>query len=232
MARFKGQYASIVLLGKHNPQILNHDFLVQNRVLPLEAEPFSNLIGAMGRALPPAELPFTEFISTPVVSSIRYGAIQITVDASRFQIADHGYFKDPKGTTIATIARRYFGDLLKYTPFQFCGINFNGQIEFDSTLDEQGFDNRFGINEEAIQAWAKNCIELRVGVHVAFRRKERSVEIQVHKPKELAGKGILNGNFECQISTTAEMIASVDALDELHAEFLEMLSRLEVEVPQ
>ena len=183
MATFKGQYASIVLLGKHNPQILNHDFLVQNRVLPLDSEPFSSLISPTGGELPPAESPFSEFISTHVVSSIRYAGIQITVDGSRFQIMDNGYFNDPQSSTIATIIHRYFGDLLKYTSMQFCGINFNGLIEFDSNADEQEFDGRLGFSEASIQAWAGDCKELRVGAHIAFRREQHAIEIQCTSPK-------------------------------------------------
>ena len=54
----------------------------------------------------------------------------------------------------------------------------------------------------------------------------------MHKPKELSGKGNLNCNFERKSSTIAELISRIGALDKLHADFLEFLRRLKVEVSQ
>jgi hypothetical protein len=85
MASFQGQSIGIVLLGRHNPQILNHDFLLKHKVLPVDQEPFASLLKQQeGQA-------FTEFICTPVISSLRYGPVNIVVEDGRFQIGDQRF---------------------------------------------------------------------------------------------------------------------------------------------
>ena len=61
MPIFRGQFASIILLGKHNPQTLNHDFLVGHNVLPREFDPFRLL----SEEWDPEKKPFSEFIPHP-----------------------------------------------------------------------------------------------------------------------------------------------------------------------
>jgi hypothetical protein len=230
MTTFKGEHANIVLVGKHNPQILNHDFLVQNNVLPLDVEPFASLLGIDHESILVGESPYSEFISTPVVSSIRYGPVTIIVNPQRFQIQDNAYFNDPAGTSIASLTRRYFGDLLKFTPLEACGVNFSGLLEFESTADELAFDARLGIDRATIQKWAGESERLRVGVQVSQRRKLHAVEFQVLKPRDLADKGQLNANYESKLSSVADMVACVDGVDDFHRDLLKLLQQLEVEV--
>ena len=44
MPLFEGKFFNIVFIGRLNPQILNHDFLLNNRVLPEDKEPFKTLV--------------------------------------------------------------------------------------------------------------------------------------------------------------------------------------------
>ena len=90
-----------------------------------------------------------------MASSIRYGPIAVTVDESRFQIVDHGYFDHPSSTTIVDIIKRYFGKLLVHTPLQIGGVNFNGLVVFRNLEDEWEFDRRIGISRPVVQSWAK-----------------------------------------------------------------------------
>ncbi|MBI4334639.1 MAG: hypothetical protein HY673_25575 [Chloroflexi bacterium] len=96
MPSFEGRFFSIVLIGRQNPQILTHDFLLKNEVLPKDREPFKGLITEEG------SLPFTEFISTPVITSITYGPISITIEENRYQITDNR-FEDPPSSPIMSV---------------------------------------------------------------------------------------------------------------------------------
>lgn len=115
---------SIVFIGRQNPQILNHDFLIKNEVLPIKSEPFKSLIKDSSQKKPP----FTSYLSTPVVTALDYKWISIIVEENRFQIKD-AKFKVPSKSPIITISKEYFGTLLKYTPFQVGGINFGGELK-------------------------------------------------------------------------------------------------------
>jgi hypothetical protein len=109
MPSFKGQFFSIVFIGRQNPQILNHDFLFSHGVLPKDKEPFKNLFAKQDSQ------PFTEFISTPVITSIKYGPISLVVEENRYQIIDNR-FEDPPSSPIIQITKKYFEELLRYLP--------------------------------------------------------------------------------------------------------------------
>ena len=61
MPSFKYKFFNIVVLGRHNPQILTHDFLINNKILPVTQEPFLTLL----REAKEKVKPFNQFISTP-----------------------------------------------------------------------------------------------------------------------------------------------------------------------
>jgi hypothetical protein len=230
MPTFKGQFASIVLIGRHNPQILNHDFLVRHDVLPRESEPFRSLLADSGRGPGSGVSPFSEFISTPVASSIRYGPIAVTVDESRFQIVDHGYFDHPSSTTIVDIIKRYFGKLLIHTPLQIGGVNFNGLVVFRNLEDEWEFDRRIGISRPVVQSWAKSPDNLRISSKVSFTREHYAVEFQVAKPKGFTDNGLVNTNYEHTFHSLDDMMKWVGSIEELYRDFVGVLQSLDVEV--
>jgi hypothetical protein len=230
MATFKGQFASFVLIGRHNPQILNHDFLVRHNVLPRESEPFRSLLADSARGPGSGESPFSDFISTPVASSIRYGPIAMTVDELRFQIVDHGYFDHPSNTTIVDITKRYFGELLIHTPLHIGGVNFNGLVVFRNLEDEWAFDSRIGISRSVVQSWAKAPDNLRISSKVSFTREHYSVEFQVTKAKELTDNGLVNMNYEHKFNSLPDMMKWVGSIEELYRDFVGVLQSLDVEV--
>ena len=55
-------------------------------------------------------------------------------------------FEDPLSSPIIHIKKKYFGDILKFTPFILGGVNFNGIIKFDDRKEEETFDKQFGID--------------------------------------------------------------------------------------
>jgi hypothetical protein len=230
MATFKGQFASIVLIGRHNPQILNHDFLARHEVLPRESEPFRSLLADSGKVSGFGESPFTEFISTPLVSSIRYGPISIMVEESRFQILDNGFFEHPSNSTIVDITKQYFGRLLVHTPLQFGGVNFNGLVSFRNLEDEWAFDKRVGMDRSTFQSWARASDDLRISTKVSFQREDYMVEFQVMKAKVATENCVVNINYEHKFSSLDDMMMWIGSIDELYRDFVGVLRSLHVEV--
>ena len=108
MPIFSPTFFSIVFLGSHNPQILNHDFLLKNQVLPIKEEPFSSLIEKASEKHPP----FTQYVSTPLVTTLSYEWISIIIEQNRYQIKDVN-FKTPLESPIISISKEYFGRVLK-----------------------------------------------------------------------------------------------------------------------
>ena len=230
MASFKGQFASIVLIGRHNPQILNHDFLVRHDVLPRESEPFRSLLADSGRGPGSGVSPFSEFISTPVASSIRYGPIAVTVDESRFQIVDHGYFDHPSSTTIVDIINRYFGKLLIHTPLQIGGVNFNGLVVFRNLEDEWAFDSRIGISRSVVQSWAKRPTISESAPRSLLQGSTILSNSRSRRPKGFTDNGFLNMNYEHKFHSLDDMMRWVGSIEELYRDFVAVLQSLDVEV--
>ena len=100
MPIFDPKLFSIVFIGRQNPQILNHDFLIKNEVLPVKREPFKSLIKDSSQKKPP----FTSYLSTPVVTALDYKWISIIVEENRFQIKD-AKFNVPSKSPIITITK-------------------------------------------------------------------------------------------------------------------------------
>jgi hypothetical protein len=222
MAKFKGKFASIVLLGRQNPQILNHDFLVKNGVLPLDQEPFRGLEAkANGR-------PFTQFISVPVMTTLSYGPVTIVVEENRYQITDNA-FGNPKQSPIVGMTQRYFGELLRHTPFTVGGINLNGDIAFADAEEERQFDTRAGLSPETLGRIA-GSEETRAGLTVMFPWHKGVVEVQLPKAKNRPGLGGVNFNYEFKYSDIDSFLANLSDAGMVYDRFCELLGALGVEI--
>ncbi len=226
MPIFTGQFASIVLLGKHNPQILSHDFLVGHNILPHDSDPFRDLLSG---DVSSATSPFTEFVSTPVISSIRYDTVSIVMDPTRFQITDRGYFDHPENSVIVEITKRFFGQVLKYTPVHTCGVNVNGRITFNSPEEECLFDARLGIDRNRVETLAPKAESLRIGMTVRFGVDDQTVELQVSKPRDVTESCDVNLNIESKTDSIEQALERVAELDELHHSVTDLLKKLGVE---
>ena len=188
MPKFETQFFSIVFVGKLNPQILTHDFLINNHVLPEDQEPFKSLLSQNSKSQ------FSEFISTPVLTTLRYNEISIFIDETRYQIIHRGCI-DPTKSSIVSITRTYFGKLLRYTPLQLGGINFNGNIIFESEEAEEKFDHQIGINRgNLIKATGAKKIRMNWGMN--YEWEGGIVELQFPKPKDRNLPCSTNFNYE------------------------------------
>jgi hypothetical protein len=221
MARFERQYFSIVLLGRHNPQILNHDFLVQNEVLPHDVDPFAELLRR------PEAPPFSEFVSTPVLVSLQYGPITIMIDENRYQAVDAGS-SDPQSSPITTITQRYFR-LLRYTPVTLGGLNFHGVVRFEDDADEHAVDERLGIQRGSVAALA-GSVEVRTSLTFSAPWREGSIELQVVKPRGTAHMATINFNFEFPYDGMDAFLSRLDNIDDVSQRFEELLKSLDLSV--
>ena len=220
MPTFEGQFLSIVFTGRHNPQILNHDFLVKNEILPKDEAPFIELFDKQDSN------PFTEFISTPVLSSLKYGPISIVIEESRYQIMD-GRFNGKPETTIIDISRRYFGKLLRHTPLKLGGFNFNGIIEFADIQDEQPFYDRLGLRSERL-AEITGATEMQIGVVLSYSWAGGMIEVALRRDKAYSPKGQLNFNYEFEYKDIDSFLGNLDDFEKVYQKFSKLLQSLGV----
>lgn len=222
MPLFSPIFFSIVFIGRQNPQILNHDFLIRNKVLPVEREPFRSLIKESSDKKPA----FTEYLSTPVVTTLAYKWISIIVEENRFQIKDSN-FKEPLKSPIVSITKKYFGEILRYTPFRFGGMNFAGKLSFLNEDDERDFDDRLGIDSKKFETNFKTK-EVRYSSRISLPWSGGQIELRVEKPKEGLKDGNMNFNFEYIYEDIDKFIGKLDGAEKVYRKFNEILKNLKL----
>ena len=220
MATFKGRYFSIIFIGKQNPQILNHDFLVKHNILPENKEPFQTLFANS------ESNPFSEFISTPVLTSLKYGPIIITIEENRYQIVDNS-FDEPLSSPIIEITKKYFGNILRYTPFIVGGFNFKGILKFDDLKDEESFDNNLGVDRNRI----RNLLDendVRMGLTLSYPWNNGIIEINLPKAKERLKPGEINFNYEFNYKNIDDFIKRLDDLPLVYEKFINFIESFDI----
>jgi hypothetical protein len=204
-----------------NSSILNHDFLLKNEIIPRDKEPFRSLLEkGPGKQ-------FSQFISTPVMSTIQYDKYHILVEEERYQIADHtGEALDH--SPIVGITKMYFGKVLKYTPLKLGGINLNTNVTFVNKEDEKNFDARLGLNPE--KAMDSLSIEkVQMGALLRYLFYDGTSEIQILKPKTEGNPAIVNLNFEYPFKEMGDFIGHLDNIKKIQLHFSGILERLKLE---
>jgi hypothetical protein len=229
MPIFNPKFFSIVFLGSQNPQILNHDFLINNKILPIEKEPFKSLMEGASQGNPP----FTQYISTPLVTTLTYKWISIIIEQNRYQIKDT-HFNMPLESPIISILRGYFGRMLRHTPLTLGGINFGGNIVFSDAEDETIFDENMGINRQKFQSRlglvkAQYSPKIRL---VWGEEQDGQFELSLKKSKSLTpiGTCAVNFNFEFFYKDMPSFLEMIDETGEVHDRFYTMLKKLDVEI--
>lgn len=225
MPTFEGRFFNVVLIGNHNPQILSHDFLEQHDILPVDDEPFRELLAQAeadhGQA-------FTEFISTPVLVSLKYRHISIVVQENRYQITDER-FGSPAASPIIKMTKTYFGERLRYTPLTIGGMNLNGLIAFTDAADEAEFDARLGIDRRRASALVE-ADDLRVSGGFSIPWRNGMIECGVSKPRDRAEPGRINFNYEFRHEEGIEtLLANLDDAAQFYDAFRSLLRSLAVE---
>ncbi len=224
MPIFSPIFFSIVFLGRQNPQILNHDFLIKHKILPIKKEPFKSLTKNSSQKKPP----FTNYLSTPVVTALDYRWISIIIEENRFQIKDTK-FKLPSKSPIISITKEYFGTYLKYTPFQLGGINFGGELKFLNLEDERSFDDRLGIDKKKFETHFK-VNNARYSNRITFPWNDDQLELRIEKPKKELNISSVTFNFEFIYENIDNFIGKLDGVDKVYKKFKEVLRKLNVEI--
>jgi hypothetical protein len=225
MSSFTRSFFSIVFIGRQNPQILNHDFLIRNRILPKKAEPFKSLIDNSSGKTPP----FTEFLSTPIVTTLSYKWISIISEEGRFQIKD-SKFRLPSKSPIISITKKYFGEHLRYTPFQMGGINFAGQLKFSNENDDIALDKKLGIDSNAFAELVGIEGKIQYSTKINYRMGEDQFELRVDRSKKHQETAGLNLNYEFSYDNIDSFIDKLDEVNRFYDVFQKMLKDLGVEI--
>jgi hypothetical protein len=171
---------------------------------------------------------FTSFVSLPVLSTISYGPISITIDENRFQIRDDRY-GDPASSPVIHIVRNYFGECLKYTPFDLGGINLNGVVQFADADDEKAFDESLGICTETIARLAGSA-EARSSLFFGAPWHKGKMEFRIVKDKVATGRAEANFNYEFGYKEIDSFLGNLDDVQLVRARFDSILKQLGVEV--
>lgn len=218
MATFTEDFFSIVILGRMNPAILNHDFLVENDIIPKTVQPFSTLLQE------PKGKQFTEFISTPVMSSIKYGQYSILVESQRLQAIDETGSK-PHESVLLGIVKKYFG-VLEHTPVKLGGFNFRGKLVFANRADERQFDERLGIDYGKIEGLTQSPAP-RAHIFARWPYEDGNLLLQLNKQKDINSGCSLQLNFEFEyIESMDAFLERFDVIKKCHDEFARILSAL------
>lgn len=105
----------IVCIGAFNPAILNHDFLDRMNVLPDDDEPVE--VDSQ------RDLPFGEFVATPMASFIKYPRFRVLVVQDRLDISANPEPDESQALeTIAGVVTKYV-EVLRHTPITKYGVN-------------------------------------------------------------------------------------------------------------
>ncbi len=179
MANIQKNFASVVALGSQNPQILNEDFLKNNKILPSDQPPFDEK---------------TSFICTPPFTSISFGSVEILVEEQRFQIREAG-LTNWSESHIFGIAINYY-KILKYTPVKTVGLNLNCQIDFENIEEADKFQKLLLPEESKIlEIISENNVDIALKLRYP-NTDNGQIQLTVDMPGHDTLQRQLNFNYE------------------------------------
>lgn len=175
--------------------------------------------------------PFTQYVSTPLLTTLTYKWISIIIEQNRYQIKDTRFTK-PLESPIISIPKEYFGRVLKHTPITLGGINFGGDISFSDSEDETRFDESLGIDRQKFQihlGLVKAQYSPKINL-VWDDGQEDQFELTLNKPKSFSGACAVNFNFEFIYKDMNSFVMKIDEAGKVHERFYTILRELNVEV--
>jgi hypothetical protein len=221
--KLEPKFFSIILIGRLNPQILNHDFLLKNNIIPLEKSPFKDIV--IGK---PEQNAFEDYVSTPVLSRLRYKNIDIVIEESRYQITDIGHIS-PSESSIIDFTKNYFL-LLKHTPLSFGGINFNSHLIFDSDKEKASFEDKFISNRDGFyKNLGINNFDVSIKLDFVLPGPQNKVELSFNKLRASPLVKMINFNYGFSFTIGMEaFLKNLDDVSNLFQKYGEILTKLGV----
>ena len=210
MAEYKHNYVNVTVLGRMNPQILTHDWLVKTKIIT------KRVFVTKDSTQPP----FSQFISTPPMTHLAYGPLVFTVDENKFVLTDS---KARGKTKIYDMTQKYFSKL-SHTPLTKIGFNVQGIVTFSTRNEEKKFDGKYISCGEALREITIGKNE-RLGFSVRTK-KDKAIYILTCTKHPEEPKVILNSNCEFCISDSQGL--SVILLKA--SEFVQQLSKQQKEM--
>lgn len=220
MAKFDFQYFSIVILGNLNPQILNHDFLILHKIIPIDQSPFVEL-------LKDSKKPFTDFVSTPVLVNLIYNPISLLINQNYFQ-ARHDFITDPTQSPIISITKKYF-ELLHNTPINVCGFNFSGKLTLNSADEVEAFDKKIGLEKGVLLKLANEKCE-RTNFSFTYKWNEGKIEVSIPTIKEHQNQFFLNLNYEFPFESLTDFSNRLAMIPGIFEEYKRICNELTGEI--
>lgn len=219
--KFEPKFFSIILIGRLNPQILTHDFLLKNNILPLDKSPFKDI-----QVTNPEQKPYDNFISTPVVARLQYRNINVVIEEGRYQITDNSGV-DPLGSVITDFTKNYF-TVLKFTPLALGGINFNTLIHFESAKEKRSFEDMFIVDRNNFyKDLIGNCnFELGFQIECPCADGKSRIKVAIdNRANELTK--VLNFNWEFGLNNGMEsLLQSINRIPELYQQYNGIVEKL------
>ena len=217
MAKINKNFISFVVLGSPNPQILNVDFLKDNKIVPVDESPFDKLFQR--------EKPLTKFLSTPVVSNLVLENIDFLVDEQRFQIRDT-VISEWTETKIFEIATKYFA-VLRYTPMKVVGFNFNATIAFESPKETTNFQELFlDKNSGILSLISKDNIDASLVLKYPYSNSGGRIALTVSQFDKANNTRSVNFNYEFDFSDWEKFKAELEKMPEVAGYFDSILAKL------
>jgi len=186
---------SVVVLGDMNPKILNHDWLIRERITPIKYH----------KSEDPEKTPFREFISTPPFSQLAYKDIIFTVELNKFQLLINA----PEYSQVySNIAKKYF-KTLPHTPLKKLGLNVSGAIKFNSKKEEMDFDNKYVKRGDALSKLIPAQKDIRFSFSVSYPKGKAYYLLDCKKDRE-GETARLSCNCEYDVNTLKQLTTNLD----------------------
>jgi len=221
MVKCQPKFFSIILIGRQNPQILNHDFLIKNNIIPFDKSPFKDIVTKQ-----PEEKPFNDFLSTPLLTKLTYKNVNLVIEEGRYQITDIANIP-PIDSPIVIFTKNYFS-VLKYTPFVLGGFNFNSLLSFSSKDEKVAFENSFISDRNGIyKELGINNFE--ISLQMAYPFNQNQIQLSMLK---MAGNDlikVLNFNYEFRYQSMDSFLGHLDEVPILFEKFKNILSKLSIQ---
>jgi len=181
---------NVVVIGKMNPQILNHNWLLKEKIIPPK-------LLLSGQDI----LPFSNYISTPPYTTITYGKLSFSVELNKFILEANQNDLD-KG--MFSIVKKYFSKL-SHTPVHKLGFNLHATVKFDSTIEEKRFINNWISSCESLKELF-NDRNIQLGFSVISTKGKVCYQFNCIRNKIDRKNILLHCNREFDVSNTNQLV--------------------------